>query len=156
MLPTWIKRIILKLYLTIIMGRELRQCTYVAICVSLANLLCCETILQSADFSKPSVSNIALKNHLLLSLQRVRSASGCLANCLREPQCVAVSYSQLTGECELYDGSKTDHPSDVITNDGWSYYEITSKVIHKNLLIFNDNHWFVSNLVKVMGLWRMS
>ena len=87
-----------------------------------------EVLSRSFGFSKSAGSNIALKNHLLWSLKRVRSPARCLANCLREPQCVAVNYKDLSGICELIDGTKTEYPGDLKEESGWMYYEAETKV----------------------------
>ena len=87
-----------------------------------------EVLSRSFGFSKSLGSNIALKNHLLRSLKRVRSPARCLANCLREPECVAVNYKDLSGICELIDGTKTEYPRDVKEESGWMYYEAETKV----------------------------
>ena len=87
-----------------------------------------EVLSRSFGFSKSAGSNIALKNHLLRSLKRVKSPARCLANCLREPQCVAVNYKDLSGICELIDGTKTEYPGDLKEESGWMYYEAETKV----------------------------
>ena len=87
-----------------------------------------QVLSRSSGFSQSAGSNIALKNHLLRSLKRVRSPARCLANCLREPECVAVNYKDVSGICELIDGTKTEYPRDVKEESGWMYYELETKV----------------------------
>ena len=85
-----------------------------------------ETLIRSADFSKSKISSTTLENHVLRRLEGVKSPTRCLANCLRDPDCVTVNYSQESGICELNSGKKEDFPEDAEDAE-YRYYEIDSR-----------------------------
>ena len=85
-----------------------------------------ETLIRSAGFSKFTVSGHTLQNHVLRRLERIKSPTRCLAYCLRDPDCVTVTYSQENGICELNSGKKEEFPEDGEDAE-YRYYEIDSR-----------------------------
>ena len=85
-----------------------------------------ETLIRSADFSKSKISSTTLENHVLRRLEGVKSPTRCLANCLRDPDCVTVNYSQESGICELNSRKKEDFPEDAEDAE-YRHYEIDSR-----------------------------
>ena len=115
------------------MSMSVRELTAFAVFICLHSVAHGEVKLRSVGFSKPLTSNFALKNHILRTVHRVRSPTRCQANCLREPECVTVNYSEESHICELNDGYKTDFPEDVTEDSGWRYYEMDSTVVEKTI-----------------------
>ena len=85
-----------------------------------------ETLIRSAGFSKSKISSTTLENRVLQRLEGVKSPTRCLANCLRDPDCVTVNYSQENGICELNSGKNEDFPEDAEDAE-YRYYEIDSR-----------------------------
>ena len=85
-----------------------------------------ETLIRSAGFSKSKISSTTLENRVLRRLEGVKSPTRCLANCLRDPDCVTVNYSQESGICELNSGKTEELPEDAEDAE-YRYYEIDSR-----------------------------
>ena len=90
-----------------------------------------ETLIRSAGFSKSKLSGPTLQNHVLRRLERVKSPTRCLANCLRDPDCVTVNYSKENGICELNSGKRAEFPEDA----EYRYYEIDSRSAAKSIQV---------------------
>ena len=100
-----------------------------------------ETLIRSAGFSKSTVSGQTLQNRVIRRLERVKSPTRCLANCLRDPDCVTVNYSQESGICELNSGKTEEFPEDAEDAE-YRYYEIDSRSAAQSIqvcIFFSDD-----------------
>ena len=111
--------------------------------------VCCANIIREecnvqARFYKVA-SNFAMNDTVSMTNTTSEGYMGCVDLCIDYPLCKAFNFKSITNAdsvCELLHKDRTTHPNDIISRNGWSYYDtgLFSSQVSKETFEFFSLH----------------